>query len=104
RDRAAAERMLAEEFVRTGPRGEVWDRAQTLTNFPADDGTAGRSVHFEDERIRVYGDVAVVTGVGVLKGAEKSGGEFELRNRCTFVLVKSGGRWRAVAAQQTRAD
>jgi len=104
RDRAAAEAMLADDFVRTGPRGEVWDKSQTLANYPAEDGAASRSAAFEDERIKVYGDVAVVTGLGVVKGAEKSGKTFELRNRCTFVLVKQGGRWRAVAAHQTRAD
>lgn len=104
RDRAAAERLLADDFVRTGPHGEVWDKPRMLANFPEDDGAASRTVAFEDERIRVYGDVAVVTGLGVVNGAEKSGRVFKLRNRCTFVLVKSEGRWRAVATHQTRAD
>lgn len=104
RDRALAERQLAEDFVRTGPRGEVWDRAQTLANFPSGDGTAARSVTFEDERIRIYGDTAVVTGLGVMKGKDKQGRPFEVRHRCTFVLVKRDGRWQAVAVHQTRAD
>ncbi|HYP54373.1 MAG TPA: nuclear transport factor 2 family protein [Pyrinomonadaceae bacterium] len=104
RDRATAERLLADDFIRTGPHGEVWDRAQTLANFPADDGSKARSVAFEDERIRVYGDAAVVTGLGVLKGADKSGRPFEVRNRCTFVLVRRDGRWQAAAVHQTRAD
>jgi ketosteroid isomerase-like protein len=104
RDRAVAERTLADDFVRTGPRGEVWDRAQTLANFPADDGTAARSVQFEDERIRVYGETAVVTGLGVLKATNKQGRPVEIRNRCTFVLVRRDGRWQAVAAHQTRAE
>ena len=104
RDRAAAERLLADDFIRTGPRAEVWDKSQTLAHFPEDDGTSARSLRFEDERVRIYGDAAVVTGLGVLKGADKSGREFEIRNRCTFVMVKREGRWRAVAVHQTRAD
>lgn len=104
RDRAVAASLLAEEFVRTGPRGEVWDRAQTLANFPTDDGTTARSVRFEDERIRLYGDTAVVTGLGVLKATDKHGRPIELRHRCTFVLVRRDGRWQAVAVHQTRAD
>lgn len=104
RDRAAAERAMADEFIRTGPRGEVWDKAQTLANFTAGDGTSARAVTFEDERVRVYGDTAVVTGLGVMKGRDKGGRPFEVRNRCTFVLVKRDGRWQAVAVHQTRAD
>jgi hypothetical protein len=104
RDRAVAERTMADEFIRTGPRGEVWDRSQTLANFPTDDGSTARSVSFEDERVRVYGDTAVVTGLGRLKGTDKGGQPFEVRNRCTFVLVKRDGRWQAVAVHQTRAD
>ena len=104
RDRAAAERLLADDFVRTGPHGEVWDRAQTLANFTTDGGSPPRTVNFEDERVRVYDDTAVVTGLGVLRGADRQGRASEVRNRCTFVLVRRDGRWQAVAVHQTRAD
>lgn len=105
RDRAAAERLLADDFIRTGPRGEVWDRAQTLANFPAaDDGSTARSAHFSDERIRLYGDAAVVTGLGTLTGTDKHGRPFKVSNRCTFLLVRRNARWQAAAIHQTRAD
>lgn len=98
RDRAVAERLMADDFIRSGPNGEVWDRAQTLANFPQAESSPLKSVEFKDERIRIYGDTAVVTGLGVANGAG-----FVVHNRCTFVLVKRDGRWQVVAIQQTRA-
>lgn len=103
RDRAVAERIMADEFIRTGADGQVWDRARTLAEFPQGSSNI-KSAEFQDERIRVYGDTAVVTGLGIAKGIEKSGGSFTVRNRCTFVLVRRGGRWQTVAVHQTHAE
>lgn len=103
RDRAVAERLMAEDFIRTGPNGEVWDRAQTLANFPQAEASPLKSVEFKDERIRIYGDTAVVTGLGVARGQSTGGAGFVVHNRCTFVLVKREGGWQVVAIQQTRA-
>lgn len=104
RDPAAAERLMAEDFIRTGPDGSVWNRAQTIAHFPQSDGSRLQSVEFKDERIRIYGDTAVVTGLGVARGQTKEGAGFVVNNRCTFVLVRRDGRWQAVAVQQTRAQ
>lgn len=103
RDPWVTARMLAEDFVRVGADGAVWDKAQTIAaTEPPRDATI-LSVGFEDERIRFYGNTAVVTGLGVMRGRSNGGEEFVIRNRCLLVMVKSSGRWQVAALQQTRA-
>ncbi len=50
-----------------------------------------------DMRIRQYGDVGIVRGLNTVTG--KSFGKAEIR--FTDIFVKRGGRFRAVAAQET---
>jgi hypothetical protein len=61
------------------------------------------SVKLEDMKARVYGDTAVLTGdyrdVHVRDGVQS-----ETHALFTRVFVKSGGRWQAVAYQQTPVE
>jgi ketosteroid isomerase-like protein len=58
------------------------------------------SVSLEDLKARVYGDVAVLTGiyrdVNVTQGVEK-----HVNARFTRVFVRQRGKWLAVSYQQT---
>jgi ketosteroid isomerase-like protein len=53
-----------------------------------------------DERVRVHGDVAVVTGLVHMR-ANIKGEEKQLSNGYTNVWVKANGSWRMVAWQST---
>jgi hypothetical protein len=58
--------------------------------------------HFEDTRVRLYGDVAIVTGTVVAKPADvESSGTAPIRTKFTDILVWRDGRWQAVSSQET---
>ena len=99
RDTAFVQRVWAEEFVYTGVRGEVKTKADILAELRAGD-LQFEVLKFDDVRVRVYGDAAVVTGRATTKGRSKQGeisGEF----RYTRVYVNRKGAWQLVAFQGT---
>lgn len=102
RDSEAFDRLAAPEFIRIGANGEVWNKEQTLAYGRAPRNSTVQSVERRDETIRIYGDTAIVTGLGIARMREAAGREFVVRNLCTFVLVKRDGRWLCVSVQQTR--
>ncbi len=98
RDEPAVERLLADEFTLTDPNGKVHDRKAYLATVRP---LALESGKVEDEKIRVYGDIAVVTVRVTLRGKSNDvdiSGSF----REMDVLAKRDGRWQCVAVQQTR--
>ena len=58
------------------------------------------TVHYDSLSVRIYGDVAVLQGIsdntGLFRGFPFSG-----KIRYTRIFVRRGGRWLAVAMQQT---
>ncbi len=99
RDRAALDQFYASEYISTDSEGLVWNKRQDIE---IDTAGASRltSFKFEDLRVQVYGDVAVVTGrlftAGVMAGAPSQN-----LSRFTDVFVKRDGRWRCVATHST---
>ncbi len=99
RDAAALQRLYADEYLSTDQEGMVWNKAQDI-----DIDTKGvsrlASYKLDDVKVRLYGDVAVVTGhnssKGTLHGNAASG-----QSRFTDVFVKRDGRWQCVASQAT---
>lgn len=102
RDSEAFDRLAAPEFTRIGAEGEVWNKEQTLAYGRAPRSSTVQSIERRDETIRIYGDTAIVTGLGIARMRDSTGREFVVRNLCTFVLVKREGRWLCVSVQQTR--
>ncbi|HJQ21819.1 MAG TPA: nuclear transport factor 2 family protein [Gemmatimonadaceae bacterium] len=96
RDSAAFNRLLHPDFVYTED-DRVSSRAQLIRDVvtTGDTTTAGRN---EDMRVRVHGNVAIVTGWLILTG-RAGGTPFERRYRYTDTWVKVDGRWRVLAAQ-----
>ncbi len=88
-DRAALNRIIADDFLGTGPRGNTLTKTDVI---PADGVTHGLAISGQDIKVRVFGDTAVVTGRGVPKGAPERP---ELR--ITVVFVKRADRWQMVA-------
>ena len=60
---------------------------------------------FDDMKVHVYGNVAVVTGRNTIKGVwEDIEHDISGPYRFTDVFVKRDGRWQCVASQSSRID
>ena len=96
RDAAAFDRLLAPSFVYTED-DRVYTKAQLIKEVTtgSDTVTSGRN---EDLTVRVYGNTAVATGWLILVGRGASGPS-ERRYRYTDTWLRSGNRWRVIAAQ-----
>jgi len=88
-DRAALNRIIADDFLGTGPMGTMVSKTDVI---PAE-GSAGHglAISGQDIKVRVFGDTAIVTG----RGVPKAQGQPELR--ITVVFVKRADRWQMVA-------
>lgn len=98
---AALNRILADEYTFTNDEGEVETKRQVLAAFTAGGDRTITSYVIDDDKVRVYGEAAVMTYHYVshetYEGRE-SGGSF----RITRVFVKRRGRWQMVAGHETR--
>ncbi|HVF87052.1 MAG TPA: nuclear transport factor 2 family protein [Pyrinomonadaceae bacterium] len=100
RDKATLERILADDFMSTGPTGAVADKAQYVAGVGSTDA-AIEAINVEDGSVRMYGDTAVVTGHYTMKG--KAGGQdIGGPHSYTAVYVKRQGRWQPVAFHSSR--
>jgi ketosteroid isomerase-like protein len=88
-DRAALDRIIAEEFIGTSPMGNAITKKDVVPTGNARAG--GLSMSAQDLKARVFGDTAVVTGRGLPKGRETD------EVRFTIVLVKRASGWQLVA-------
>jgi ketosteroid isomerase-like protein len=98
-DVAALDRMTSGDYTFITLKGELRTKADVLKGF------ASGSFHYEsrqisDLNVRVYGDMAVVTGRSVQKGME-NGKDYSGDYRFTRVYVKENGGWLTVALQTT---
>jgi len=98
------DRLTAPEFVRVGANGDVSNKEQTLDFIRQSGKSNVQTVEIQNEQIHIYGNDAVVTGIGIATGQDGAGKKFIIRNFCTFVLVKRKGRWQCASVQQTRVD
>lgn len=100
RDKATLERILADDFMSTGPTGAVANKAQYVADAGSADATI-EAINVEDGSVRMYGDAAVVTGRYTMKG--KAGGQdIGGPHSYTAVYVKRQGRWQPVAFHSSR--
>ena len=101
---AALERILASDFVHPLPTGDFITKAQHIAFSSAHPPPANRKQHFDQLRVRVYGDVGIVTGVVVTtdeKGPSQTGENHEVdRTVFTDVFAWRDGRLQAVNAQE----
>ena len=99
RDAEFLERYLSEDYVSTFPDGKVLDKKGEL------EALKSGSVSITDMRpremnVRIYGEVAVITGQSTIK-AKVGSGEVSGEYRFTDVWAKHRD-WQAVASQVTR--
>jgi ketosteroid isomerase-like protein len=94
-DRAALDRIYADDFVGIGPSGTVRTKPQVLSDF-ASGNLKFQSITTDDVQIRVYGNTAVEIGRSTMNGQDKNK-PVPVDNRFTRVWVKQHSRWRLVA-------
>ena len=98
KDTKTLRRMLADDWFYLGPQGTM-TKAQELAEAEKRDENI-ESVSLMDMKVRVYGDVAIVTmrehENSTKKNADSSGDYLY-----TDVFVKRQGRWQAVNSQGT---
>ncbi len=105
-DSDAMQSLLAEDDLQTDFRGVVQDKASWIQDLKrvaanVDSGQSQWEMSFDDEKVRAYGDVAIVTGQGTFKGHGKGGATVTRVIRFTNVWVKRGGAWQLVNYQAT---
>ena len=93
-------RIVADDWIIVDPNGEIVDRTRFFEVIKS--GALTHDImESEDFRVRVYGDIAVVTAITSTKG-KFMGQEFSTRERATDVFVKREGRWQCVLTHLTR--
>jgi ketosteroid isomerase-like protein len=95
-------RLLDEDFVCTAASGRPSDKRQYIMACVKSPDMSRVSVtEIQDVRVRVYGNVAVVTSQGGSRGQGVSR-DPDAQYRYTDVFVRREGNWTAVASQATR--
>ena len=102
RDAKMLPRFYADEYIFTNEEGAISTKDHEIANI-----TGGVfklvSFNFENVNVRVYGNVAVVTGKNTIKGYwEDLNRDISGPYRFTDVFVKRSGEWRCVASQASR--
>lgn len=101
RDRAAFERLLADDYIFTNEEGKTRNKTEDIAMMTSGD-TVIESAEVSDRKIRVLSNAsAVETGKWTVKGTNK-GKVFTETGRYTTTWVWRGGRWQ-IAADHTSA-
>jgi uncharacterized protein (TIGR02246 family) len=98
RDTANVEKYIGKEWMFTYD-GQVTPRAQFLADLKSG-AYKFESLVMRDVSVRVFGDVAIVTMIGDMKGTYK-GTDISSSARGTDFFVKRDGRWQCVSTQNT---
>ena len=99
-DAEAARRGLDATFTLTDSHGAVTDYARNVADIERRD-PAYEVFRNHDQKARLYGDAAIVTGVTTVKG--RSGADaFAADFQYTDTWVRRGGRWRLAASHASR--
>ena len=98
-DPAALESILAPDFVHVVPAGMISkdEQLEFMRKHPAPHTIVQK--HFENLRVRVYGDVGIVNGLVVANEEGKT-----RRTLFSDVFAYRDGKWQAVNAQELPAN
>jgi ketosteroid isomerase-like protein len=101
-DTATLDKQTADDYVLISMSGRMSDKSQMLNGFKSGQSKL-TSNDLSDLKVRVYGDVAVVTGKADVKGT-LGGQDATGQVLFTRVYVKKDARWQSVSFQQTRVS
>lgn len=100
-DTAKLEKIIGDNALAIGPKGEAQDRQQLIDSTKAASAAAPNASYEADEYKfdMPSADVVVMTHRGTTKGTQ-DGKEITESHRSLHVFQKQGGRWRVVATAQ----
>src|SRR3989440_12981296 len=96
KDRAALERLLADDYLYTHSNGSVLNKAQEIAESMSSD-VQWTDSKFADLKVRIFGDVAVLTGRQTIQGTAK--GFVPGPRSITDIFVKRSGHWQGAGGQ-----
>lgn len=99
KNRIDIEANIAAGFMQIGSDGAKADKAQFVAAL-LDERLSIEPYTVEDFQVRVYADVALVTGTTQMQGSW-DGKPFSSHYRFTDVYVREHGKWRVVNVQTT---
>jgi len=88
--------LLAEDFVITVEDGNTYSKTGYITHT-ADSSVQVDVAEIKELRVRMHGNVAVVTGAYHEKG-KSNGKPYEYHDRLTDVWMKVGSKWQVIAS------
>ncbi len=101
-DMAALNRIIADDFMIIGAEGTVRSKEEDLAPIKSGD-LKFESLTTEGVRVFVYGDTAVVTGIGIYK-ANFKGRAANIRERFFDVYQRRRGQWKVIASRSTPGE
>jgi ketosteroid isomerase-like protein len=99
-DRGTVDSTLAADWSVIDLTGRVLTKPQVMQELGSGDRRI-ESGSVDDLNIRLFGDIAIVTGRSVLAGSYQ-GKRANVVQRFTDVFARRDGRWQAVASQGTQ--
>jgi ketosteroid isomerase-like protein len=98
RDADFYDKLYAPEYFQVTNTGQIRTKAEFLEGMRKNTNEVKLDKYFfEDVKIRMYGNTAIIDFIIVSQGHNKMG-EFNTRGRATSVRVKMDGRWRVVSS------
>jgi ketosteroid isomerase-like protein len=88
--------LLAEDFIITIEDGSTYGKTGYISHS-AEPSVTVEVAEMSDLKVRMHGNIAVVTGVYHERG-ESKGKRYEYHDRFTDIWMKNGGRWQVVAS------
>src|SRR6058998_147950 len=98
KDRPTLERLLADDYLYTHSNGSVLNKTQEIAESMSSD-VQWTDAKFADLKVRIFGDVAVLTGQQTIQGTAK--GYVPGPRRITDIFVRRSGRWQWLGGQAT---
>jgi ketosteroid isomerase-like protein len=98
-DASFEEKYLLPDYVGISPAGAITTREQSAARLKSGDVKLEK-IDVSDERVRVYGNTAIIAGLVQVKGSFK-GQAFEQTSSYTRVWIKQKGEWKLASFQET---
>jgi ketosteroid isomerase-like protein len=99
-DPRVLEELMSADYKGYDPAGRPQDRSGVVRAY-ADGEVRVTALGQSDLRVRVIGEVGLVTGVSAFQGRQRDQ-PFDFRLRFLDVYVWRDGRWQLIASQDTR--
>jgi ketosteroid isomerase-like protein len=98
RDKAAMERLTADDYLYHASNGTVQNKTQSIAESMAG-STNWTTRKYDGLKVRIYGDMAVITGTLILSGTSTTYRDGP--RRVTLLFIRRDGRWQDLGGQGT---